>query len=262
MTIAPHNNRAQLLASYVSGVVSGNKRMIVEALEALAKQLDIRQLHVQQAIVQYRDSLTGQPSEDEFYDLVAFIGDFTADFNESRIDVTVVDSEKLAAWQSRIAAPSHPVRRHVMLLLIEAAVARGLLSGIGCVNDWLSFADGSELLGEWLLSRQGGVTQVFVDTTNKPLPLTTGLRSITAWQELPARVRNPMIRGGAVYLGDIIDRPRHQVMWRPWLGRKAMSDLGVFLDRVGYKFWDDESDMPACVAEFLEWRKSKSTGAE
>lgn len=248
---------ARALSAYVTGIQSENLQLIKQALVALAKEIDGKQRLVREALWQYQTSLAIDPNEEDFYDLVGFVDKFTANFDEHRIDLTVISDSKLSAWQGRTDAPRHPVRRHVMLLMIESAIERGVLSGVGYVNEWLGLAGSDELSGSWLLDEKGAVVPKLPNGHRLAVPLTAELNTLEEWQTLSTRTQNALLNDDVVYLGDVIDRPRRQVGLRPHFGRKTMCELDVFLARVGHKFWNDESDQPAGVAEFIEWRNKQ-----
>jgi hypothetical protein len=142
------------LAEYVKKVDIENRGMINRALATLARELTGNQHLIHQALQNYRDGLNEDLSDDEFYDLVAFLGAFTSGFNENRIDVSIIAEGCLSDWQNRTSAPLQSVRRNMVLLLIDTAMEQGLLSGVGYLNEWVGLASDDCVAGNWLLVGQ------------------------------------------------------------------------------------------------------------
>lgn len=234
------------LADYVSAVDTESQKMIAQALEVLAKEIENNQRLILGALKSYRASVPPEPMDDEFFDLVSFIDKFTANFNENRIDVSVFDDSQLITWQKRSGAPQKSVRQNVMLLLIDTAIERGLLSGVGRLNEWLSFASDSALPGDWLLA--GALSEicessdivapeeVLLTSSQKEVTLESKLVSLPGYHDLSVRVKTLLTNKGCVFLGSAIQLEEQELLsWEtPNFGRKSNRELKKFLERYGY----------------------------
>ncbi len=193
---------ARALSDYVAEIDGESRHIIDQALVALASELEGNQHLIHAALIYYRDTLIDEPSADEFYDLVAFIGQFTADFNESRIDTSIYADSVFSAWQERKEAPYGTSRRYVMLALIDSAIAEGLLSGVGRLNDWLDFASGHHLPGNWLLV--GQVHKLHEKVPDEFRHWYTPLTDLDWFRTLPVRVRTLVKNKGYTTLGQLL----------------------------------------------------------
>ena len=234
------------LADYVSAVDTESQKMIAQALEALAKEIENNQRLILGALESYRASVPSYPSDDEFFDLVSFIDKFTVNFNEKRIDVSIFVDNQLTVWQRRSDAPQKSVRRNVMLLLIDAAIEGGLLSGAGRLNEWLSLASDSELPGDWLLvgafseicesSDAVAPEEVLLTPNQKEVTLESKLESLSGYDGLSVRIKTLLKNKRCVFLGSAIQLEEQKLLsWEtPNFGRESIRELKKFLERYGY----------------------------
>jgi hypothetical protein len=223
---------AKELASCVANLETKNKQTINAALVALGVELEENQRLIYEAFLSYRDALQS-PSEDDFYDLIDFIGNFTVDFNENRIDIRMIAEESLRSWANRQGAPKESVRRSMMVFFIEAAIAGGMLSGVGRVKDYLSFARDDDIPGAWLLV--GDNPKLRASFQQEQYPWETTLAEIPWFEELPTRVRNACKDNEWVTLGQLLMQTNSDFKRLPNVGPVSYSQLRTFLQDRGYE---------------------------
>ncbi|MFN3692593.1 MAG: hypothetical protein ACK4SL_00665 [Candidatus Paceibacteria bacterium] len=75
----------------------------------------------------------------------------TYSFHPSRMNTQLLEASTFMSWRERSKAPTLTTRRNIMLVLLDDAMEKAILSGVKVLREMLRNHDGSSFPVSWCL---------------------------------------------------------------------------------------------------------------